>query len=572
MALQWQPDVDLRGPKGDPGTPADESAVQALQARARTAGFGPVRASAAPRRFGLDANYSASPNVCVLGDGRLAMIWREGGGHASRDGKIMWSFSSDEGRSWTTPTVWMPYPGNGIDPRGTAITLGKDRRTVYVPYFYGSDANAAMGVYLKISPDNGATWGPQIRVDPNAAYAATDGMGVIEVGGTLFLPWYGKQSSSESYESIWLARSTNGGQTWTSTRMVSGPATSRNYHEPNLIDCDGTLVMLFRWGTAESIGMIRSTNGGASWTTATPVITPGTGKAALVWTSTKVLTCIYRDLAGVAVYRSSYDYGSTWTGEQVLAYQTGSGWTVYAGACEISPGMMFVAQGVEQNNGNDCRLWTYYLTDGAATTPTGALNPDRVARVLQRVDQVIALDDFDRPNTTTGLGDCVTGQPWQASGQALRIRDSRARGTSTNGVAGFAWVEAKNPNVLVEADFNWSVNSNIGLILRWKDASNYFFYVSETTGSAVRFYVRNAGTYYKLAEATTVPTLAGQWHRYRASLRGTRFLGFIDDQLVLAYNISSTDTTLLGGETKHGFQLAESTGTGHHCRRFVVMS
>lgn len=561
-ATGWDTLGSLRGPPGQPAT--------------RVSGFGPLRGSVQPRRFGLDANYSASPNVCKLSDGRIAMIWREGSAHASRDGKIMWSFSSDEGRTWTTPTVWMPYPGGGIDPRGTAITASSDGHTVWVCYFYGSDANAAMGVYFKKSTDNGATWGPEIRVDPASPYAATDNQGVIEVGNTLLLPWYGKQTSGEAYESIWLAKSTDGGQTWTSTRMVNGPATSRNYHEPVLIKCgnDNTLVMTFRWNTAESVGMMRSTNGGTTWTTPTMVIPNATAKPTLAYSSsTGALTCIYRGIGGsygVALYRTSYDLGSTWSGETVLGFQTGSGWTVYAGAVEISPGFTLVPLGVEQANGTQCRILLYYLTDGAAITPIGSMGYDRVTRALLRADEVLALDDFDRPNTTSGLGDCLTGQPWQVMGSGMRIIDSQARGQLTTGVSAQAWVETKIPSATVEADLLWTANSNVGLILRYKDINNYFYYVAETNGTAVRLYVRNAGTFYKLTEATSVPTISGNWHRIKANVRGTKFLGFIDDQLVTAYTIGTVDQNLLGAETKYGFQLAEGAAPGHWCRRFEV--
>lgn len=541
---------------------------------ARTSGFGPMRLTTQPRRFGLDANYAASPNVCVLGDGRLVMIWREGSGHASRDGKIMWSFSSDEGRTWTAPETWMPYPGGGIDPRGTAITAGRDGHTVWVPYFYGSDANAAMGVYLKISPDNGATWGPELRVDPGAAYAGTDSMGVIEVGDTLMLPWYGKHNAAEPYESIWLARSTDGGQTWLSTRMVDGPATGRHYHEPNLVDCDGTLVMTFRWGTADSIAMIRSTDGGQTWTAPAVVISPGSGKAALAWSSTGVLTCIYRDLAGAAVYRSSHDHGSTWTKEIRFAYMVdGAGWTVYAGACEISPGLLFVAQGVEYNTGHDCRLELHYLTDGAALTPIGAHNPDRVTRTLLRLDQVIAVDDFDRPQTTNGLGYALTGQTWRNTDWG-RINQHGEAMPNLNG-AHYPTINCANTNVTVEADLYWEgagAEVDFGIVLRYRNPGNHFLFRADEGGSVVRLLVRNNGVYYTLATATTVPARSGQFRRWEASIRGNRFIGFVDGQAAIAHDIGAVDMNLLYGMPHHGLKLNGAPGFIQACRRFVVHS
>lgn len=550
--------------------------------RSRVSSFGPMRMSAGPRRMGLDEDYSASPNVGVLGDGRIAMIWRQGGGHATRDGQIMLNFSSDEGRTWTTPEIWMAYPGGGIDPRGTAITAGTDGQTVYVPYFYGSDANPAMGVYIKISPDNCATWGPEIAVTPHADYAGTDCSGVIDVDGTLMLPWYGKVNDAvEPRDSAFLAKSTDGGLTWTHQLIADATADGRHYHEPQIADCDGVLVMSFRWDTTASIGMSRSYDRGVTWEAPTLEIATGSGKATLIWSSTKVLTCIYRHpVSGAAIHRSSFDLGYTWTKEVTFARHSGDGvWTVYAGACEISPGMMLVAQGVEEGNSQDCRIHLFYLTDGTANTPIGLQNYDHITRTLLRVDQIVAADDFDRLPTADGLGNSLTGQPWFPNnwGKINGVGEATPNLTGAH----YPTLNCGSTNVTIEADMylgGGNAYVDFGIIMRYQNSGNHFLYrvagaldtPNPTVG--VSFYVRNAGIYYFLANAGSVTVSIDTYNRWACSIRGNRFIGFVNEQAAIAYTIGVVDMDLLFGMPHHGLKMNAENGYVQACRRFVVYS
>ena len=533
----------------------------------RTSG-GAVRSTAAPIPFGLESNYTAFPGACKLSDGRLLLVWRHGTDHAtSRDGSIRASWSSDEGRTWTTPTTIVPYPGGGVDLRDPSVTQSADGSKVWLTYFKGTSSLAAAGCFLRTSTNGGATWSSESRIDPSHPYAAICAP-LVEVGSTLFATWYGR-TGSETRDSVWVARSTNGGSSWqTPTRVMNGPSAGRDYQEPFMVSDGSALVLAFRWGTADSIGISRSTNAGSSWSTGASAFT-GTGRPSLGYMSTGVVVCSFRRAAdGAAVHRSSRDGGVNWFSEETSMLVPGSGWMNYSALVEVSPGLMFHPITVDE--GSLSKMWLNYVSDGAAISPVGDNFPDRISRVLHSLDQVVAADDFDRPNTSSGLGYCLTGQLWSAGG---RIDNGVARAATPDNVVEFPVVETYTPNVTVEADFFYEGDPGFAMLLRYKDANNHFMFTVETGGTRIRFYVRNAGTYYNLVEVTTVTLTTGSWHKLVGEIRGTRFNGFVNGQNVIAYQISTADTSLLGASTQHGLKFNEnSTVNKHLCRRFVVRS
>ena len=532
----------------------------------QVSGKGPVRMSKAPQKFGLDGAYSAFPGVGRVPSGRLVLAWRQGSDHVtSRDGYIRTSYSDDDGRNWSTPITAVPNPGGGIDIRDADVAASADGSRVWLTYFKGTNALAAAGCFLRTSTDGGQTWGTESRID-NAPYAALTGPIVELDDGTLLQPWYGR-TGSETRDSSFVARSTNDGAAWTQIRVANGQSAARDYQEPWLTLCGSTLVMLFRWNNAESIGISRSTDGGLTWTAPAVTFTPGTGRPAAVYLSTGVLVCIYRRLSdGAAIYRSSLDLGATWLTPRTSQIVTGSGWMTYAAPVEVAAGLAFCVVGIESTNGAVSALWNSYIADGGGISPLGDF-PDAVTRLITDQDLVLAADNFDRTDSASGLGYALTGQPWSAGG---RIEAGTGRSVSADNVPEFPVINAGSADVTVEADLWWSLYSGHGLILRFKDDSNHLLYTVEGDGANVRLYVRNAGTYYKLSEAGSVPVAGGQYRRFTAVLRGNRFLGSVDGQLVLAYTIGQVDMDLLGAQTRHGIKFNESSTAQHRCRRFLV--
>lgn len=551
----------------------------------RATGQGPIRMSADPVRFGQDGAYSAFAGMCRLRSGRLFFIWRQGTDHVnSRDGYLRGSYSDDDGRSWTTPFTVLPNPGGGVDLRDVGLAAARDGSRIWLTYFKGSSSNAAMGCFLRTSFDGGATWSAEVRVDPSAPYAALSGPIVETTDRVLLQPWYGR-AGSETRDSVWVARSFDGGATWSSSRLVNGASAGRDYQEPWLADCGGTLVMLYRWGNAADIGIVRSTDGGSTWSTGVVAFTTGTGRPCGIWLSTGALLCVYRrNSDGAAVYRASRDLGATWLAPQVLQLITGSGWMAYSCGVELAPGLALCATSIEQANGSQALHWLACAADGAAESPVGDNFPAAVDRLLSDIDQVWAADDFDRTDTTTGLGNALTGQPWQAASatasQQMRIEAGTARAASADNSVEVSWLECGQSDVLVEADLMFATESGTSVVFRYVDASNYLMLALESNGAAIRLYKIVAGTATQLTAYTTLAAPAGAYHRIVVSAKKAAIAAFVNGVPVSTYTLSTTsnsggsgftEQTRFNGATKHGLRLNESSTSGpHRCRRFIV--
>ncbi len=214
-------------------------------------GYGTVRHSAL-RPFGLDNNHAAFPGAARLPDGSLYLVWREGSNHwTNRDGTLLASRSNDLGRTWSKPFTIVPYAGDGVDYRAPSVSVSRDGTRMYLTYFKGTSAVAAAGAFLRVSTDQGQTWGPEVRMD-NLPYAAICAPLVELASGDLLGVLYG-HSGSETQDSVWLVRSSDQGQTWQApVRLVNGVTDARNYQEPWAVQRDDQLVVLFRWGSGES--------------------------------------------------------------------------------------------------------------------------------------------------------------------------------------------------------------------------------------------------------------------------------------------------------------------------------
>ena len=135
------------------------------------------------------------------------------------------------------------------------MSVSRDGTRMYLTYFKGTSAVAAAGAFLRVSTDQGQTWGPEVRMDtlPYAAICAP----LVELGTGDLLGFLYGHSGSETQDSVWLVRSSDQGQTWQApVRLVNGVTDARNYQEPWAVQRGDQLVVLFRWGSGDGIGTI----------------------------------------------------------------------------------------------------------------------------------------------------------------------------------------------------------------------------------------------------------------------------------------------------------------------------
>ena len=514
-----------------------------------------------------DARYAAFPGATVLADGRVFMIWREGTDHvAAKDGIFRAQTSADQGRSWSTAFTVLSLPG--VDLRDPSVSMSADKSTMYLLYFKGSATGVAEGVFLRQSTDQGATFGPEVRIDPNQPYAAGASPVVPLANGLLLCTWYGKDASADARESVYVATSPDGGTTWgNQVKLIDGVAAGLDMQEPWAAVNGDTVVIMYRHGTSANIGVVVSTNGGATW--GAPFLAfPGTGRPSVVFTAeSKTLVCTYRAPTGGTgqhgLVRYSRDFGATWS-QAYLLERAAPNWWTYSAPVEIARGQILVPTTVEES-ATVSKLSLRYITEGGGVSPFGDIPPVGASRVLDRFRTVAVADDFDRPNSAS-LGYSSNGQLWVSQGGAV-IQDGALFDPTADQLNGrLHYANALTPDVEVEAEGMWTGNAGIFLVFRLQNSTNYIRAGIETAGTRARIYKTVGGVITQIGADGVVSVPAGFYHRLRVTAVGDNIRFFVEDQLVTSGTDAALNTMPWVGLRTGG----NVAGAQHRFRNFVA--
>ncbi len=197
------------------------------------------------------------------------------------------SYTTNSGTTWSAPV-------NLTGTLGQFASLGESpaaTHTVYaafMDYQNYSSTTGQISIGFTKSTNGGSTWSsprdavsigvdPIYSTSPDAFPAITnpaltvDNWSSSPYSGTIYIAWSDNQTgTSKGYPAIDLVRSTNGGTTWTSPTIISTPGTNPIYIDPTVaVGPDGTV-----WVTYYGIGLatgnynvygVYSTNGGATW-------------------------------------------------------------------------------------------------------------------------------------------------------------------------------------------------------------------------------------------------------------------------------------------------------------------
>lgn len=304
--------------------------------------------------FGLDGSaHAAFPATVRLPDGRVRMTWRESSGHLARDGKIMTTVGNPVTGQWATPTELIldtAAPGRDMRPAALSYVNG----SVVLTYFFWENGVPA-GAYYATSQDDGPIFGNSVRVDGGRPYAAVAAP-MVKIGAKLVIPWYGR-NPGEALDTVWTAQSMDGGRTWQQNRIANGLAVGKTYTEPWGLVSGKTLMLLYRDGSWNALGMRVTHNGDAvtsSWEPPRDNVIPGaTGNSASVWTSSGVIYLVYRGTwTRDAELIASADGGDSWRPRGPIMQApadsgTGSVGMTYAAPVELSPGVVWCPFGME---------------------------------------------------------------------------------------------------------------------------------------------------------------------------------------------------------------------------------
>jgi BNR repeat protein len=522
--------------------------------------MGSVRANGF-RPVGVDGAYAAFPSVCRFPSGQLRLVWRQGSDHVTaRDGRVHTSTSADNGRTWSTATVAVT-DAVGVDLRDPCVSTAGG--TTWLTYFKATSTLAAAGCFLRISTDDGVTWGSEIRIDaqPYAAISAP----VIQVGTNLLTAFYGK-ANGDTFDSSWLATSANGGTTWTTTRIANGQADSRHYQEPWLVARGTEVWMFFRHGTTSAIGSSISTNSGATWSAPAQLFDDTTGRPAAAWLSTGTMAVVARrisDKQAVVRSRNAGAAQTAWLPPRPTMVQPASGpiGMVYAHPLEV-PGGVICPLGIETST-SVSRIHVGWLADDGGVSPLGDLIPDDRTAVVTGADQLLFTEGFSQANGPLR-------SPWVVGAGGVQASNGHAVSTAADNSPDLAWVDVASADVELEGDFWYTGQAGFGLIARVVSANTYLLLTLENSGSAFRLYKVVSGTVTQLAANTTTAVREQTWGRLRLTVRGSLLQGFLNGWPAVGTELGGTDVTTFAGQVRHGIKL-NPDGTGvHRCRRFLA--
>ncbi|NMO56901.1 exo-alpha-sialidase [Actinoplanes sp. TBRC 11911] len=295
---------------------------------------------------GLQAHFPDVVHLSDAKDGRLLAAFRESAGHVRADGRILVVESGDGGETWDEPRVAVDGPWDDRDPKLARLADGTLLLSYFVIDWGTKPRHTVHGTFVRRSTDGGRTWSeaaPVGTASTGDGGACSHGAAAELPGGDLLMPIYGKLPGRTLARAT-VVRSTDGGRTWpAASEVLLGEDETIHFQEPTLTVLDGQLVTLIRT-TADRAYLARSTDGGHTWSEAQPTGMPASSHHALLLSTGEVLLTYgdlshrfaeHRDTVGRLITRPL----ETWDGyPDVQIYDSGHPDQANPSSVELAPG------------------------------------------------------------------------------------------------------------------------------------------------------------------------------------------------------------------------------------------
>jgi hypothetical protein len=265
----------------------------------------------------VSLDSEVEPTIAVDPNNSLHLVgvwqqdrWSDGGSRG-----IVAGVSLDGGSTWTN----VPIPGvsrvtGGPLPRASDPWVSfAPNGTVYLSVLSAESVNGSREtINISKSVDGGFTWGAPIALiadtDPHF-FDDKEAVTADPTNSNLVYATWDRLAFDSSFNFIngpaWFSRSTNGGQTWETARIIyNAPANTQTVGNQIVVLPNGTLLDVFDFfGNTTDFEVIRSTDHGLTWSAPTVVAADlGLG---ITDPNTHAEVRAGTDLPGVAVDRSS---------------------------------------------------------------------------------------------------------------------------------------------------------------------------------------------------------------------------------------------------------------------------
>lgn len=184
----------------------------------------------------IDSSLSTEGAVpCVGPNGEIYVGW-------SADNKLIFDRSTDGGATWLDEDIiagdqyggWAyDVPGlfrcNGLPITCCDISSSQYKGNIYINYSDLKNGSDDADVFIVRSTDGGFTWSNAIRVnddtEKNGKQQFMSWMSVDPVTGNIFVVYYDRRNYDDLQTDVYLARSTDGGDTFENTKISEEPFT-----------------------------------------------------------------------------------------------------------------------------------------------------------------------------------------------------------------------------------------------------------------------------------------------------------------------------------------------------------
>ena len=283
-------------------------------------------------------------------------------------------------------------PSMAVDAMGILHAVWSDARTA-----------ADQGIYYSRSPDGGASWTVESRIDGSLGLInVAPSIVVDETGGPydgdIYVVWQRDQAMSLTVQ---FTESTDGGDTWAGPRTIdAGPSGSPGMYPRVAVDSVGKVHVAYMVGTVGSylIADSVSIDGGVMWTKNTvvqpdsgfqgyPSIATGGGVVCVAWEESTALS-------DILWFAASTDNGATWNRNWIISFGSGpydASWV----SITVDDGGEFHAAWVAADNTGVNSVAYSHSKDGGATWAAPAKVSDAPASTTYVAHSVTILASSD---------------------------------------------------------------------------------------------------------------------------------------------------------------------------------
>jgi len=204
----------------------------------------------------VDHSADTGVSVCQASDGTIWVVWAsDRGGNYD----LYYKTSSDLGASWSNDTQLTFYSGRDLKP----VVRQMSDASVWV--LWSSDRSGGYDLYLKISYDNGSSWGDEIRLTTDPSLDKMPSLAQMS-DNAIWVVWASDRTGN--YD-LYYKTSSDLGASWSSdVQLTSGPRIDSN---PSVLQTIDEKVWVF-WSQREpsetstdDVYYLYSSDGGVSW-------------------------------------------------------------------------------------------------------------------------------------------------------------------------------------------------------------------------------------------------------------------------------------------------------------------